>query len=122
MLEILKGLVELREKLRPYVEKHMVIASETGAPVMRPMFFDYPEDEECYRTGEQYMFGDDILFAPVVKQGQTEKEVYLPDGKWIFASNGQVFEGGTRYSVKAEIDETVVFVKYGAEVMEIFEI
>ena len=119
---ILKGLVELREKLRPYVEKHMVIASETGTPVMRPMFFDYPEDEECCRTGEQYMFGDDILFAPVVKQGQTEKEVYLPGGKWIFARNGQVFEGGTRYSVKAEIDETVVFVKYGAEVMEIFEI
>ena len=117
---ILKKLVDLREKLRPYVEKHMKIASETGAPVMRPMFFDYPEDGECYRTGEQYMFGDDILFAPVVNQGQTEKEVYLPDGKWIFARNGQVFEGGTRYSVKAEIDETVVFVKYGAEIIGIF--
>ena len=119
---ILKELVELRERLRPYVEKHMAIASETGAPVMRPMFFDYPEDEECYRTGEQYMFGDDIIFAPIVNQGQTEKEVYLPGGKWIFARNGQVFEGGTRYSVKAEIDETVIFVKCGADVIGIFEI
>ena len=119
--EILKGLVALRERLRPYVEKHMQIASETGTPVMRPMFFDYPQDKECYRTGEQYMFGDDILFAPVVNQGQTEKEVYLPVGKWIFARDGQIFEGGARYSVKAEIDEIVVFVKYGAEVMEIFK-
>ena len=79
----------------------MKIASETGVPVMRPMFFDCPEDEECHRTGEQYMFGDDIIFAPIVGQGQTEKEVCLPDGKWIFARNGQIFEGGAGYGVKA---------------------
>lgn len=117
---ILKDLVALREKLRPYVEKHMKIASESGIPVMRPMFFDYPEDEECYKTGEQYMFGDDILFAPIVNRGQTQKEVYLPEGKWIFARDREVFEGGRKYTLSAGIDEIVVFVKNGAQVIEVF--
>lgn len=121
VFEILKGLVMLREKLRPYVEKHMKIASETGAPVMRPMFFNYPEDEECYHTGEQYMFGDDILFAPIVNQGQTEKEVYLPDGQWIFARNQKTFEGGCKYKVSAALDEIIVFVKKDADVLEVFK-
>ena len=117
---ILKELVELRERLRPYVEKHMKIASETGIPVMRPMFFDYPEDAACYKTGEQYMFGDDILFAPITTQGQTEKDVYLPNGKWIFAGNKQIFDGGQSYRMKAVLDEFIVFVKHGAGVIEIF--
>ena len=111
---ILKDLVELREKLRPYIEKHMEIVAKTGAPLMRPMFFDYPDDEECYKTGEQYMFGDDILFAPIVNQGQTKKEVYLPAGDWIFTRDKQTFEGGRKYTVKAAIDEIIVFVKKGA--------
>jgi alpha-D-xyloside xylohydrolase len=42
------------------------------------MFFDFPDDKECYSLGEQYMFGDDILFAPIVNRGQTKKTVYLP--------------------------------------------
>lgn len=83
IFEILKNLVFLRERLRPYIEHHMKIASEKGYPVMRPMFFDFPDDKECYTLGEQYMFGDDILFAPIVNRGQTKKTVYLPEGEWI---------------------------------------
>lgn len=120
VFEILRGLVELRERLRPYVEKHMKIASESGIPVMRPMFFDYPDEEECYKTGEQYMFGDDILFAPIVNPGQTEKEVYLPAGKWVFARDKKVFEGGRKYTLTAGIDEIIAFVREGAEVIGAF--
>mgnify|MGYP000821518195 FL=1 len=69
--KILKGLVELRERLRPYICHYMDLASETGAPIMRPMFFDYYEDEVCYTLEDQYMFGEDILFAPISAQGQT---------------------------------------------------
>lgn len=70
---ILKDLVLLREKLRPYIEKQMKTAATLGYPVMRPMFFEYPDDEICYTTGEQYMFGDDIIFAPIVNYQQTKK-------------------------------------------------
>ena len=117
--DILRDLVFLRERLRPYIEKHMRIASEKGYPVMRPMFFDFPGDENCYNLGEQYMFGDDIIFAPVVNRGQTEKEVYLPDGEWILTKDRAVYTKGT-HTVKAEIDEFIAFVRKGADVINAF--
>lgn len=120
VFEILKELVNLRERLRPYIENHMKIASEKGVPVMRPMFFDYPNDEICYSLGGQYMFGDDILFAPIVNQGQTEKEVYLPEGKWIFTKDKHLYEGGEKYTLNIEINEFAAFVKDGAEIIDIF--
>lgn len=87
---------------------------------MRPMFYDYPEDKECYHLGEQYMFGDDILFAPIVNRGQTEKEVYLPKGNWIFTRDESIFEGNRKYSMSAEINEYVAFVKVGSAVIDAF--
>ncbi|MBR2134581.1 MAG: hypothetical protein IJ851_07740 [Eubacterium sp.] len=118
--EILKDLIMLRERLRPYIEKQMKTASEKGYPVMRPMFFEYPDDEKCYELGEQYMFGDDILFAPIVNRGQTKKSVYLPKGEWIFARDKKKYSEGT-YEIDAEIDEFIVFVRSGAEVINAFE-
>ncbi|MCD7737491.1 MAG: hypothetical protein LUH58_00385 [Lachnospiraceae bacterium] len=118
--ELLTELVLLRERLRPYIFSQMTKASETGIPVMRPMFFDYPDDEICYSLGEQYMFGDDILFAPVVRQGQTEKNVYLPAGKWIFTQDKSVYEGAGFYTVSAKINEIAAFVKENAEIITVF--
>ena len=118
--EILKNLILLRERLRPYIEEQMKIASEKGYPVMRPMFFEYPDDETCYETGEQYMFGSDILFAPVVTRGQREKEVYLPEGEWIFRNTGEQYGPGF-HKVKCDIHEFTAFVKKGAGVLEAFD-
>jgi len=117
---ILKDLVLLRERLRPYIEKHMKIASEKGYPVMRPMFFDFPDDSTCYTLGEQYMFGDDILFAPIVNKGQTEKQVYLPEGEWILTKTKEVYSAGW-HTVNAEINEFIAFVKSGSEVIDCFK-
>ena len=116
---ILKELVLLRERLRPYIEKQMKTASEKGYPIMRPMFFEYPEDETCYSLGEQYMFGDDILFAPIVNKGQTEKQVYLPEGEWVLTKSKETFGKG-RHTVNAEIDEFIAFVKNGSDVLSCF--
>lgn len=118
--EILKDLIFLRERLRPYIEKNMRTASEKGYPVMRPMFFEYPDDENCFSADEQYMFGDDILFAPIVNKGQTEKEVYLPEGEWISVVDRKEYSKGF-VNVKAEINQFIAFVKKGADVLECFE-
>lgn len=118
--EILKNLVLLRDRLRPYIEQQMKIASQKGYPIMRPMFFEYPDDEICYNLGEQYMFGDDILFAPIVEKGQTKKTVYLPKGEWILTKNKQEYEGGKEYEIEANIDEFVAFVKKGKDVINCF--
>ena len=117
--KILKELVFLRERLRPYIEEQMRIASEKGHPVMRPMFFDFPDDSVCYTLGGQYMFGGDIIFAPVVVRGQTEKEVYLPEGEWVLTKDKSVYSKGF-HTVRAEIDEFVAFVRKGAKVLVAF--
>ena len=119
-LPILTSLIKLRYRLIPYIKKHMDIASKDGIPVMRAMFVDYPDDEICYKTGDQYMFGDDILFAPITVQGQTRREVYLPEGKWVLTKDKSVYEGKQWVSVSAQIDEFIAFVKDGANVIEVF--
>ena len=84
------------------------------------MFFDYPDDEICYTTGGQYMFGDDILFAPVTEQGAAEKKVYLPEGEWILTKDKTTYKGNDWYSVHAEINEFVAFVRKGSDVINLF--
>jgi len=118
---ILKDLIDLRERLRPYIHKYMDVASETGAPLMRPMFFDYPDDKICYTLGDQYMFGEDILFAPIVKQGQTEREVYLPAGEWVNVNDRKVYSGGRFVNAHAELNEFIAFVKKGSGCLKIFD-
>ncbi|MGN0447753.1 MAG: TIM-barrel domain-containing protein [Acutalibacteraceae bacterium] len=117
---ILKDLILLRERLKPYITKHMKIASKEGVPIMRPTFFDYPDDENCYKYGEQFFFGDDILFAPVTKQGATHKEVYLPEGKWVLTKNKKEYDGGRTYNIEVKISEFVAFTKKGADVLKVF--
>ncbi len=118
--EILKGLLELRERLKPYICENMKEASENGTPIMRPMFFEYYEDEICYTLEDQYMFGGDILFAPIVNEGQTEREVYLPEGKWIDVNTRSKYDGKQWVTMKAEIDSFIAFVKEGSDVIEVF--
>lgn len=108
--EILRELVFLRERLRPYIEKHMRIASEKGYPLMRPMFYDYPDDETCYALGEQYMFGDEIIFAPIVNRGQTEKRVYIPEDGWILTKTKKAYPKGW-HTLRADLTDFIAFTK-----------
>ena len=119
-LPVLADLIRLRYRLIPYISRHMKQASEHGTPVMRPMFFDFPEDPVCWTVGDQYMFGDDILFAPISVQGQTERRVYLPEGSWTLTKDLSVHQGGGWVTIRAEISEFVAFVKTGAEVLDVF--
>jgi alpha-D-xyloside xylohydrolase len=120
--DILKDLLLLREKLRPYIHKYMDMASENGTPVMRPMFFDYSTDELCYTLDDQYMFGEDILFAPIVNQGQTQRKVYLPEGEWVDVRTKEEVKGPIQVSRTAEIHEFIAFAKKDSSVLEIFAI
>lgn len=117
---VLSDLIKLRYRLIPYIKAQMDIASRDGIPVMRPMFLEYPDDEVCYETGDQYMFGEDILFAPITEQGQTSRKVYLPEGKWILSKDGSAYEGRQWVEVTAEISEFIAFVREGAEVLGVF--
>lgn len=117
---ILKDLVELRNRLKPYICKYMDITTETGAPIMRPMFFDYYDDEICYTLEDQYMFGEDILFAPITGQGQTKRKVYLPKGQWIDTITKEEISGEKWIEYQAAIDEFIAFVKKGSDIINAF--
>lgn len=119
--EILRDLVFLRERLRPYIHDQMAIASKDGVPVMRPLIFDWPEDETCTSIGDEFLFGDDILFAPIVNQGETSRRVYLPAGEWVFARDGKEYAGGQWITCTAELNEFIAFVKKGASVLSAFQ-
>jgi len=119
--KILEKLVKLRDRLKPYICHYMDIATETGAPIMRPMFWDYHTDERCYELEDQYMFGEDILFAPIVDEGATKRSVYLPKGRWVNVNTKEVVEGECDITCHAKLDEFIAFVKEGSEVLEVFE-
>ena len=106
----------IRERLRPYVRQLMKDAHETGAPVMRPLFYDFPEDKAAWQVEDSYMFGPDLLVSPVMEPGVTERRVYLPSGAtWKDAFTGQVYEGGRTVTVPAPIDVIPVMIRDGKD-------
>ncbi|OPJ57604.1 TIM-barrel domain-containing protein [Clostridium oryzae] len=112
--EILVKYINLREKLRPYTRKLMKQAHEKGTPVMRTMFYEFPQDKACWDLKDQYMYGNDILVAPIVYEEAYSREVYLPSGaEWTSMNDGRVFKGGQTITVEAPVDIIPIFLKNG---------
>lgn len=110
--QIMKAFILMRERLRPYITDCMKEAHEKGTPVMRTLFYVFPEDLTCWEIENQYMFGPDILVAPIFELGQIRREVYLPKGQqWKNAKTGELLEGGISVSVEAPINEIPLFVR-----------
>ena len=110
-LRIMTSYIELREKLRPYVRERMKEAHEKGTPVMRPLFYDFPEDPKAWETEDAYMFGPNILVSPVTEAGQEEKQVYLPEGpEWRYYWSGETFTGGKSVTVRTPLDQIPLFI------------
>lgn len=118
---ILEEQLRLRERLRPYVAEQMAVAHERGTPVIRPVFFDFPEQAHLWDVEDQHLFGPDVLVAPVLHEGQRGRDVVLPAGvTWVDVSTGAAHEGGRTVSVDAPLDRIPVFVRAGAAVADAF--
>jgi alpha-D-xyloside xylohydrolase len=118
---ILRELLFLRERLRPYIHLQMNIASETGLPPMRPLFVDFPDDPICETVEDQFMFGSEILVAPVLQNGQRERRVYLPAGvDWLEARKGTPYSGGQWINAPALLETIPVYLKADSDLQEIF--
>lgn len=107
--------IGLRNRLRPYIAHAMEQAHQFGTPVIRPLFYAFPEDENCWEEEESYLFGDDILVSPVLMAGMAWKRVYLPklpEGEiWHEVLTGRTYRGGQTVAAKAPKDRVPVFVK-----------
>ena len=107
--EILKKYLDIRLGMKEYIKSVMDEASANGSPVIRTMFYEFPEDGQCWNIDDQYMFGGKYLVAPVLYQGMRERKVYLPRGSWKSIHDGQVYEGGQTIDAAAPLEIIPVF-------------
>jgi alpha-D-xyloside xylohydrolase len=117
--ERIVAVLRLRERLRPYIHAQMRVASRDGVPPMRPLFMDFPQDPGAWRSEDEFLFGPDLLIAPVLEPGARVREVYLPPGRtWVEAGTGESRDGGVTVRVEVSPDRIPVFVSEGAEVLD----
>jgi alpha-D-xyloside xylohydrolase len=113
---ILREFLFLRERLRPYIMDQMRLAHQKGTPPMRPLFFDFPRDIGSWAVEDQFMFGPDLLVAPVLFEGGRRRQVYLPVGAaWTDAWSGQQFAGGQAITAEAPLERIPLYLRDGAK-------
>ena len=114
--EIFKKYMLLRERLRPYITELMKAAHEKGTPPMRPLFYDFPQDSNAWDVDDQYMFGPDIMVAPIIYEGMHSRKVWLPEGaSWKNTIDGRQFDGGQWIECDAPIEAIPVFLRDDAD-------
>ena len=109
--------LQMRYALNPYIYKASREAYETGVSLCRPMYYDYPEAEQAYRFPKQYLFGDDMLLAPIASKAENNlsiKKIWLPEGQWYEWYTGAMLKGNKEYTRAYCLNEIPLFVKAGA--------
>lgn len=109
-----KKSIELRYKLLPYIYTQFYKASIDGTPIMRPVFFDYPNEIETYWSEKEFLFGDAFLVAPVLWEGAKKRELRVPAGEWYDYWTDENITGPKHITIDAPIDKIPLFVKAGS--------
>nr|WP_314466396.1 TIM-barrel domain-containing protein [uncultured Clostridium sp.] len=107
--KIMKEYYDIRISMHEYIKKLYEEAHTNGSPLVRTMFYEFPDDEKCWELQDQYMFGDKYLVAPILHLNEYRRDVYLPVGEWILTSTGETYTGGITVSVDAPIEYSPVF-------------
>ena len=111
---ICRKYLELRYRLLPYLYSAVRECSTTGMPVMRALWLHYPDDARAAACGDQYLFGKNLLVAPVVEKGATTRQVYLPQGSWYDFWTGEPIQGGREISRDVSLDIMPLYVPAGS--------
>ena len=112
VFEICKKYMNLREEMREYTRGLMREAHEKGTPVMRTLFYEFPNDLIAWETEDEYMYGDTYLIAPVLYAGQSSRKVYLPaEHNWKELETNLIYEGGRWLCVDTPMEKIPVFRK-----------
>ena len=113
--KIVRKYIKLRYSLLPYIYSMSAQATLKGYPLMRTLFFEFPDDWMAFETKDEYMFGSNILVAPVLNPGQRIRTVYLPrNNKWYNYFTNRKMPGGNEYDIPVKIDNIPLFVKAGS--------
>ncbi|MFD4548563.1 TIM-barrel domain-containing protein [Streptomyces sp. NPDC058466] len=114
--DILDRQLRLREDLRPYVYELAVDAARSGTPMIRPLFLEFPADQQAWDIEDEFLCGPDLLIAPVTRLGDRRRTVYLPAGSdWTDAATGTTHRGGTTVQADAPLHRIPVYIRHGAD-------
>lgn len=119
-MDCLARLTDIYTMLAPYTKEMVKINADRGIPVQRPLFMQYEQDETAYDIQYEYLFGSEMLIAPVYLEGKTEWNVYLPEDEWVHLWTGKEYAGGN-ITVSAELGYTPAFYRKNSAYAEIFE-
>jgi alpha-D-xyloside xylohydrolase len=112
--DVFRRYAQLHVSLFPYLYTFAEEATKTGLPIIRHLMLEFPDEPACYAAEYEYLLGDRLLVAPVVKQGATTRSLYLPKGAWVNYWTGEVLEGGKEVTVSAPLDEIPILAKSGS--------
>jgi alpha-glucosidase len=117
-VNICRSILQIRYMLLPYFYTCVQQACQTGLPLMRPLFLEFPRDRNCYKAevcSTEFLMGPDLLVAPILYAGKKERAVYLPQGNdWIDWYTSVCFKGGTWIQTEAPLQKIPLFVRRGA--------
>jgi alpha-D-xyloside xylohydrolase len=118
-LKVFRKMVEMRYRLMPYIFTQAFIASQNGWPMLKAMFLNYPDDPTTWAVEDQFMFGEDLLIAPIMEESCIKRKVYLPKGKWIDYQTHEVYEGEKWQTIFCHELPGIVLVKNGSVIPHI---
>jgi alpha-glucosidase len=107
----IRGMLKLRQRLQPYLYTLFEEAHRSGAPILRPLLFDYPEDPTTYTTDDEFLLGSALLVAPIARPGTEYRHVYLPAGTWVHYWSGERFTGPTHILAHAPLGQPAIYVR-----------
>ena len=111
---------KLREKLMPYILKTAKECVAGSKPMMRPLVYTYPTDKRAVLCEDEYLFGDELLVAPLLTENASYRRVYLPCGSWISLFTGKKYDGKNEYTVDANGRIPVFYKENHSEEIEKF--
>lgn len=112
----MRAMLRLRQRLLPYLYTLFEECHRTGAPVLRPLLFEYPSDPETFVAEDRFLVGDRLLVAPITRPGAEYRHVYLPEGSWFHYFRGERTDGPAHILAHAPLGEPAIFVRGDAPV------
>jgi alpha-glucosidase/alpha-D-xyloside xylohydrolase len=112
--EACRKYLNLRYRMLPYLYSAVREATQTGMPVMRALWLHYPDDAHAVRCGDQYLWGRDVLVAPVAEQGAKSRKIYLPRGVWYDFWTNERIEGGREITRAVDLETMPLYVRAGS--------
>jgi alpha-glucosidase (family GH31 glycosyl hydrolase) len=111
---ICRKYLELRYRMLPYLYSAVRECTQTGMPIIRGLWLHYPDDPKAVARGDEYLWGRDVLVAPVVEQGATSRQVYLPRGAWYDFWTGDRIEGGREITRAVDLETMPLYIRAGS--------